>query len=206
MQLSLVCPPCGNVISADSENELVEVTAAHAKSKHGVTLAREEILERAQRPAAQQHSVDPSRRIHHVAAGGGPCIADARQEMHLKLTALESGGELTVIEDVIAPQTGPPLHVHARENEAYYVLAGEFEFTSGDDTVRGGPGTFVHSPRGIPHRYFNLGETPGRLLFSFTPGGIEAFFQELADKHVTDPKAMTEIALTHGIQMLAPGR
>jgi quercetin dioxygenase-like cupin family protein/predicted small metal-binding protein len=207
MQLSLVCPPCGHVISADSENELVEVTAAHAKSKHGVTLAREEILKCAQpAAAAPQRPVDPSRRIHHVPVGGGPCIADARQEMHLKLTALESGGELTVIEDFIAPQSGPPLHVHARENEAYYVLEGEFEFTSGDDTVRGGPGTFVHSPRGIPHRYFNLGETPGRLLFSFTPGGIEAFFRELADRHATDPKTMTEIALRHGIQMLAPGR
>ena len=151
-------------------------------------------------------ATDPTRRIHYVPPGGGPCLTDARQEMHVKLTAIESGGELTVIENRISPQTGPPLHVHAHENEAYYVLEGEFEFTSGDDTVRGGPGTFVHSPRGIPHRYFNLGTTPGRLLFSFTPGGIESFFQELVDKNATDPQTMTTIASAHGIQILAPAR
>jgi mannose-6-phosphate isomerase-like protein (cupin superfamily) len=150
--------------------------------------------------------ISPSRRIHVAPAGGGLCIPHGQQEMHLKLSAIESGGELTVIENVIAPQTGAPLHVHKLENEAYYVLEGEFEFICGDDTVHGGPGTFVHSPRGIPHRYFNLGVTPGRVLLSFTPGGIEAFFQELADKHVTDPQGMSEIALAYGMQIFAPGR
>ncbi len=202
----VICPPCGEVFSSATDDELAEITRTHAREKHRMAISRDEVMSRITRvvnkPSAE---VDRRRRIHHVPAGGGPCIADARQTMYLKLTATESGGELTVIEDIVAPQTGPPLHVHAVENEAYYVLEGEFEFTSGDDTVRGGPGTFVHSPRGIPHRYQNIGETDGRLLFSFTPGGIEAFFQELSDKKAADPKAMTEIASRHGITILAPG-
>jgi quercetin dioxygenase-like cupin family protein len=147
---------------------------------------------------------DLSRRIHHVAPNGGPCISYTGNVMHVKLTAKESGGELTVIEDVIPPGAGPPLHVHDRENETYYILEGEFEFTCGDDVVRGGPGTFVHAPRGIPHRYCNVGSTPGRVLFGFTPGGIEAFFIELGTQKELNPPLMIEIARKHGITVLIP--
>jgi mannose-6-phosphate isomerase-like protein (cupin superfamily) len=35
---------------------------------------------------------------------------------------------MTVIESVVAPQADLPLHVHDKENEAYYVLEGQFEF------------------------------------------------------------------------------
>jgi quercetin dioxygenase-like cupin family protein len=146
----------------------------------------------------------PSRRIHHVASNGGPCIAYTGNMMRVKLTAAESGGELTVIEDVIPPGAGPPLHVHERENEAYYVLEGEFEFTCGDDAVRGGTGTFVHAPRGIPHRYCNVGTAPGRILFAFTPGGIEAFFIELGSQKELNPSLMMEIAGKHGITIMVP--
>ncbi|MGD1091990.1 MAG: cupin domain-containing protein [Bryobacteraceae bacterium] len=145
---------------------------------------------------------DRSRHIHYVPPHGGPCITYGGQVMNLKLTAAESGGELTLIEDVIAPGVGPPLHVHERENEAYYVLEGEFEFVCGDDIVRGGPGTFVHSPRGIPHRYCNIGSTPGRMLFGFTPAGIEAFFTELGNQQELTPPLMMEIARKYGITML----
>ncbi|HEV7180475.1 MAG TPA: cupin domain-containing protein [Candidatus Baltobacteraceae bacterium] len=144
-----------------------------------------------------------STRMHHVAAGDGPCIAYQDQSMNLKLTAAESGGAMTIIEDVIGPRGGPPLHVHELESEAYYVLEGEFEFTCGDDTVRGGPGTFVHAPRGIPHRYQNVGATPGRLLFTFCPGGIEAFFVEMGNEKSLDKERVIEIARRHRITVLA---
>ncbi len=202
---TVICPPCGDVFSAPTDAGVIELTRVHALEKHQIEIPREEIVASITRSVEPRSAAsDPARRIHHVSPGGGPCITDPRQTMHFKLTAVESGGELTVFEDLIAPQTGPPLHVHATENEAYYVLEGEFEFTSGENVVRGGPGTFVHSPRGIPHRFFNVGATPGRMLFSFTPGGIEAFFREVSDKKATDPKSMTEIAARHGIEILPP--
>jgi hypothetical protein len=72
----------------------------------------------------------------------------------------------------------------------------------GQDRVSGGPGTFVFAPRGLPHRYKNIGTAHGRLLFTFTPAGIEAFFQELGDQSVLNPQIMTEIAKRHGITIL----
>jgi len=140
--------------------------------------------------------------IHHVSPGEGPCITYGGQVMTVKLTASQSNGELTVIEDVIPPNSGPPLHVHERENETYYVLEGHFEFVCGSDRVEGGPGTFVFAPRRHPHRYKNIGDAPGRLIFCFTPGGIEAFFTELGDQAELNPQIMTAIAQKHGIQMV----
>jgi mannose-6-phosphate isomerase-like protein (cupin superfamily) len=137
--------------------------------------------------------------IHHVAAGQGPCIRYGGNEMNVKLGAQQSGGELTVIEDVIPPDSGPPLHVHEKENETYYVLEGEFEFVCGEARVTGGPGTFVFAPRGLPHRYKNIGAAPGRVLFGFTPGGIEAFFAELGAAKELNPQIMVEIAGRYGI-------
>ena len=140
--------------------------------------------------------------IHHVPAGQGPCIRYGGQEMHVKLGAAQSNGEMTVIEDVIPPDSGPPLHVHEKESETYFVLEGQFEFVCGADKVTGGAGTFVFAPRGLPHRYKNIGTTPGRMLFGFTPGGIEAFFTELGAQKELNPQILTEIARRHGITML----
>ncbi len=146
----------------------------------------------------------PSDHVHFVPAGEGPCITYTGQVIHVKLSAAESNGELTVIEDVIAPQAGPPLHVHARENETYYVLEGEFEFTCGDDRVRGGVGTFVFAPRGVPHRYQNVGTTPGKMLFGFTPGGIEAFFTDMGNAPELNPETMYKVMAKHQITLVTP--
>jgi mannose-6-phosphate isomerase-like protein (cupin superfamily) len=142
--------------------------------------------------------------LHHVPAGCGPCIRYGGQEMHVKLGAPQSNGELTLIEDVIPPGSGPPLHVHEKENESYYVLEGEFEFVCGPDRASGGAGTFVFAPRGLPHRFKNIGTAPGRVLFAFTPAGIEEFFRELGSQSELSPTLMTEIARRHGITILSP--
>ena len=142
--------------------------------------------------------------IHHVPAGQGPCIRYGGNDMRVKLAAAQSNGEMTLIEDVIPPESGPPLHVHEKENETYYVLDGEFEFVCGSERVTGGPGTFVFAPRGLPHRYKNIGTAPGRVLFGFTPAGIEEFFGGLGSQKELNPQIMTEIARRHGITILPP--
>jgi hypothetical protein len=56
---------------------------------------------------------------------GGPLTFKVRGE--------QTGGSLTAFENVIAPGDGPPLHVHASEDEAWYVIAGELGFQLGDE-------------------------------------------------------------------------
>jgi hypothetical protein len=56
-----------------------------------------------------------------------------------------------VLEGVAQPSSGPPLHVHHREDEAFYVVEGKFLFEYADIRVEGGPATYVFLPRDIPH-------------------------------------------------------
>lgn len=49
-----------------------------------------------------------------------------------KVRGTQTDGALTAFENVIAPGDGPPLHVHANDDEAWYVLDGELRFRLDD--------------------------------------------------------------------------
>jgi hypothetical protein len=84
----------------------------------------------------------------------------------------------SLLEDLAAPGGGPPLHVHTREDEAFYLLDGELAVTCGDRTFSALPGSFVFLPRGMPHTFRVRGGQPARFLALFAPGGIEGLFIE----------------------------
>jgi quercetin dioxygenase-like cupin family protein len=98
----------------------------------------------------------------------------------VRASAEGTGGVFTMFEE-LPPMLDTPRHVHDREDETFYVLDGEHEFTSGDRTFRLGPGGVVFMPRGIPHAHRRVVHGVGRLLCVATPGGFERFFRDLAD-------------------------
>ena len=100
----------------------------------------------------------------------------------------QTGGAYAVAEDRSSPGFGPPPHVHAHEDEGFYVIEGEYVFGSEDGEVRAGPGTFVHAPKGRVHWWRNVGEGRGRHLEIFVPAGLERMFEEIGEP-VTDPDA-----------------
>jgi mannose-6-phosphate isomerase-like protein (cupin superfamily) len=63
-----------------------------------------------------------------------------------------------------------PLHVHHRDDEAWYVLEGLLRFRLGDEISDVGPGGAVLARKGTPHAYGNAnpGE-PARYLLVMTP-------------------------------------
>jgi cupin domain len=48
---------------------------------------------------------------------------------------------------------GPPLHIHHREDEAFYLLDGAMQVVCGEDRWEAGPGSLVMLPRGVPHAF-----------------------------------------------------
>jgi quercetin dioxygenase-like cupin family protein len=90
----------------------------------------------------------------------------------VKATAAETGGQMTIIEITEPPNKEAPLHVHHREDEAFWILDGSATFEVGDQTVEARPGDYLFGPRDIPHRY-TTGPDGCRMLFIFTPGGFE---------------------------------
>jgi mannose-6-phosphate isomerase-like protein (cupin superfamily) len=94
----------------------------------------------------------------------------------LKASRHSTGGALSVFETSIG--AGPPLHVHDREDECFYVLDGELSVRCGGDAFDAVAGSFVFLPRGRPHRFWATGQ-PARLLLIAVPGGIEDYFREI---------------------------
>lgn len=95
----------------------------------------------------------------------------------------QTGGAVTVWVSVIEPGQGPPLHVHLREDEFFYVLEGCLRFRLGDDLFEAHAGSFVFIPRGMPHAWQNVGEGQVRFLGGLTPGSpaLERFFERSAE-------------------------
>jgi len=124
-----------------------------------------------------------------------------------KLTGAQTGGDYAVIINTTPPDGGPPLHVHEHEDESFYVLAGTYEFSFGDQTVTLSEGGMVFLPRGVPHTFRNVGDTPGRLLNTVTPGGLEDFFREihaLPKDRPPERALVAEIAARYGLRFLPP--
>jgi quercetin dioxygenase-like cupin family protein len=111
-------------------------------------------------------------------AGQGQRLWIVGDTMTFKATGAQTGGSMTAVEVVAAPGGGPPPHVHANEDEAWYVLDGEFEILHGEETLRLTAGGFAFVPRGTLHRFENVSDRPSRVLVIFTPGGFDRFFFE----------------------------
>ena len=73
-----------------------------------------------------------------------------------KATAEDTRGAYSLAIETTPPHSGLPLHIHHREDEAMYILEGEYEIQCGDRTIRATKGTFVFLPRGIPNRFENV--------------------------------------------------
>jgi quercetin dioxygenase-like cupin family protein len=84
-------------------------------------------------------------------------------------------GKYSVWEETVPPQAGPPPHTHADE-EVFYVLEGEFEFTLNGALIPAKAGSVIHIPSGELHHYRNTGETIGRLLNVVHAGRLDEFF------------------------------
>jgi quercetin dioxygenase-like cupin family protein len=90
----------------------------------------------------------------------------------IKATAADTGGQMTIVEVTEHPGAEAPLHVHHRDDEAFWVLEGDVTFEVGDETIKASAGDYVFGPRDIPHR-FTVGDGGCRMLFIMVPGGME---------------------------------
>src|SRR5215217_6895972 len=125
--------------------------------------------------------MDLGGRLYHRASGSGTTFWGPGDLYTFLVTGAESGGSYFAMEALVPEGGGPPPHTHRYEAETFYVLAGECTFRLGDETVVAGPGDFVNVPRGMVHCFRNNGADPVRLVLTFTPAGIERFFEETLD-------------------------
>jgi mannose-6-phosphate isomerase-like protein (cupin superfamily) len=128
-----------------------------------------------------------------------PAGAGLAGDPGLKASRPSTGGALSVFETSI--DGGPPLHVHDREDECFYVLDGELSIRCGGEEFGAAAGSFVFLPRGRPHRFWAVGPA-ARLLLIAVPGGIEDYFREINAASSDDE--CTRIGERYGIRVV-PG-
>jgi len=123
----------------------------------------------------------------------------------VKLSGADTEGACSVMEDVTQPNEGPPLHVHHREDEGFYILEGDYVFEIDGRRQEAHAGDFLWAPRRIPHCFQNVGSKPGRILLTVEPAGLENFFAELAAiEGPPDPAAVAPIFEKYGLELLGP--
>jgi mannose-6-phosphate isomerase-like protein (cupin superfamily) len=131
----------------------------------------------------------------HISVFGG---------IDLRIAATSTDGLMSIWESAAAPGEGPPLHIHANEDELFYVLEGTFQFWCGEQSFIGAAGASAVLPRNVPHTYRNIGTTPGRLLAGAMPGGFEEFFLECERSGASDPATLAAIGAKYGLTFLPP--
>ncbi|TNM60933.1 cupin domain-containing protein [Aliirhizobium smilacinae] len=105
-----------------------------------------------------------------------------------------TGDKFTLIENRTAPGQGAPLHRQA-DDEAFYVLEGQYEFFLDGDWHLKGAGEAVHIVPGTVHAFRNPGKTDARMLIINSPGSHhEAFFVDVGDKAEFRQTAFSPIA------------
>ena len=133
----------------------------------------------------------------YVQTGTGPAYWGPGDEVTFLITGEETGGAVFMAELSVPPAGGPPPHIHHREDESFYVREGTLAIRMGDRTVNAAPGDFVHIPRGTVHCFKNTGNTHAKMLVTFTPAGMEKFFEEgfypAGDRSVGPPSLNEEL-------------
>jgi quercetin dioxygenase-like cupin family protein len=150
-------------------------------------------------------------RSNVVPAGHGRTPAPLNivgEETLVKVSAEDSDGTLAFFHLVAPPMSGPPRHVHTREDELFYVLEGElvFELDGERHTVRAGDTVYLR--RGVVHTYQNFTTSDARLLIATTPGMFCNLFIELSAATLPGSvpafDLIDSIATKYGITTLGP--
>ena len=146
-----------------------------------------------------------------VPSGEGEARWWLGQLAEIKATAASTGGRCTIVEVTCAPQFEAPLHVHHREDEAFWILEGDVTLYVGDKAIEAGIGDYAFGPRAIPHRY-TVGEAGCRMLFICTPAGFEDLVRNMSEPAATrtlppaseppDLEWVKAIANQHGCDLL----
>jgi len=94
----------------------------------------------------------------------------------------QTDGLLALAEVRLPPRTpGPNLHVHANEDEMFFVLDGVMTVQVGDQLQEVAAGGLAWGARGVPHAFANRAQAPMRIMIMWLPGGAEGLFQEMRD-------------------------
>ncbi len=105
--------------------------------------------------------------LKHLSIAGGTYT--------ILVTGQDTGGRYCLIDMLVPPGSGPPMHRHDFE-EMFTVLEGQIELTFRGRTTTARVGDTVNIPANAPHRFRTTSSMPAHLLCMCTPAGQDEFF------------------------------
>lgn len=132
----------------------------------------------------------------------------------LKATTESTGGAFSMVHHTAHSGHATPYHLHQVEDEAFFVLDGEFTFICDGEKTVVGPGGYIFLPRGIPHGIRCSAPAPSIMLILATPGtGFVGMMTEMAEPATErvlpapkepDFEKLTRLCAKYKIDILGP--
>ena len=115
----------------------------------------------------------------YVGSDDGPTVFLVGDTYTTLLSGQQTGGAFTLLEALVMPDAGPPPHAHHGEEETFVLLDGQMSFTVDGQTHDASTGTVLYVPRDVAHSYRNIGDGPARMLFMYSPAGMDGMVPEI---------------------------
>jgi mannose-6-phosphate isomerase-like protein (cupin superfamily) len=133
--------------------------------------------------------------------------------VHVHVDAEASNGRLALVEERGRRGDMPPLHVHHRDDETFYVIDGEVSLFAAGRQLTLTAGQAALAPREVPHSY-RVESEEARWLVITTPAGFESFIRRVAEPapaeelpepgRPLDQALLAQAAADVGIEILGP--
>jgi quercetin dioxygenase-like cupin family protein len=130
--------------------------------------------------------------------------------MSILISSQDTNGTFSLIHGYEVKGLEPPPHIHTREDESFYLLNGEINYTVGNEIFEAKKGDWMFLPRKIQHS-FQVQTDTAEVLIHLSPGGFEDYFREMSEpakglyipprpQGPPDVKKIVETASKYGIE------
>jgi quercetin dioxygenase-like cupin family protein len=108
-----------------------------------------------------------------LAPGAGDAFGFHGASVLIKASGAQTAGQLAVMESVYPPGLAVSEHLHAGEDEMFYLLAGELAGFCAGDRWTARAGSFVFVPRDSSHGFVVTSTEPARALVITGPPQLD---------------------------------
>jgi quercetin dioxygenase-like cupin family protein len=111
-------------------------------------------------------------------AGVGPGTWSLGSLFERLASGEETGGGFALSLVTQPPGAATPVHIHALEDEAFYLLDGTMTYSADGELHRLARGSFIFLRRGLPHAFRVTGDAPVQFLAIASPGALMSLYDE----------------------------
>ena len=100
--------------------------------------------------------------------------------MSILVSSKDTNGAFSLIHGYEIKGLEPPPHVHTKEDESFYILDGEINYTVDKEVFNAKRGDWIFLPRNVQHS-FKVQSDQAEVLIQLSPGGFEEYFKEMSE-------------------------